>query len=112
MQTHGSPGGAGLVLDPAAWRRALGLRGLLQQDLAHRAGVAETTISGALRGRPVTATTFVRLVRALAAVPIVDLPEGVGTLLAEATNDAAAEVTTPAAIKEVGGPGAQLQHSE
>ena len=82
MQTHASPSGAGLVLDPATWRRALGVRGLRQQDLARRAGVAETTISGALRGRPVTATTFARLARALATVPVVSLPEGVETLLA------------------------------
>ena len=82
MRADTSPSEVGLVLDPTAWRRALGVRGLLQQDLARRAGVAETTISGALKGRPVTATTFARLARALATVPVVSLPEGVETLLA------------------------------
>ena len=95
METNASRCEAGLVLDPAAWRRALGIRGLLQQDLARLAGVAETTVSGALRGRPITATTFARLARALAAVPAVSLPEGVETLLA-----AGHQEITPIAMAE------------
>ena len=63
-------------LRPDALRRELDVRGITQAELAHRAGVAETTVSKVMRGagniRPAVAA---RLARALVQIePIQLLP--------------------------------------
>jgi len=63
----------GVVIDGGELRRALAMRGLLQQDLAQLAGVSETGISLAMRGRPIRTSTFGRIARALAAAPVIEL---------------------------------------
>jgi len=63
-----------VVIDAGQLREALAMRGLLQKDLALLAGVSETSISLAMRGRPVRASTFARIAGGLAAAPLVDLP--------------------------------------
>ena len=51
----------------------MAVRGLLGQDLCRLAGIAEPTLSGLLRGRPVTASTIGRIARALAENPPIPL---------------------------------------
>lgn len=58
----------------------MAVRGLLAVDLCQLAGVAEPTLSGALRGRPVTGTTIGRIARALADTPPIGL-EGIERLV-------------------------------
>jgi len=62
-----------VVVDAAELSEALAMRGLLQKDLALIAGVSETSISLAMRGRPVRASTFARIARGLAAAPVIEL---------------------------------------
>lgn len=73
MRTSATPRGGELRLDALELRRAMALRGLLAQDLCRLAGIAEPTLSGALRGRPVTGTTIGRIARALADMPPIGL---------------------------------------
>lgn len=61
-------------------RKAMAVRGLLAQDLCRLAGIAEPTLSGALRGRPVSGTTVGRIARALADTPPISL-EGIDQLI-------------------------------
>ncbi len=70
----------GIRIDGDELRRALAMRGLLQQDLARLAGVSETGVSLAIRGRPVRTSTFGRIARALEAAPVIEL-EGAERLL-------------------------------
>ncbi len=62
-----------VCLDPAAFQRHLAERGWRQQDLAVVAGLSESVVSSAARGRPVSGPTFRRLADALAAAPVVAL---------------------------------------
>lgn len=134
MRTSATPRGGELRLDAIELRRAMAVRGLLAQDLSRLAGIAEPTLSGALRGRPVSATTIGRIARALAATPPIGLV-GIETLFEVApspsappsdivmadgtrgeqpdmpTSDTAAEGPTPAAIKEAGDDTTQLRSS-
>jgi len=105
--TPRAPRGGQLRLNPAELLRAMAIRGLLAIDLCRLAGVAEPTLSGALRGRPVSGTTIGRLARALADTPPIAL-EGIDRLVrvtsasgqpgAEHTNAAEAP-TAPAAME-------------
>ncbi len=80
MRSSATSRGGELRLDPVELRRALALRGLLAQDLCRLAGVAEPTLSGALRGRPVSGTTIGRIARALANTPPIAL-DGIDRLI-------------------------------
>jgi transcriptional regulator with XRE-family HTH domain len=66
-----------LRLRPAALRHELDVRGITQAELAHKAGVAETTVSKVMRGagnvRPDVAA---RLARALVQIKPIDLLPG------------------------------------
>ena len=79
-----TPRGGQLRLDPAELLRAMAIRGLLAQDLCRLAGIAEPTLSGALRGRSVTGTTIGRLAKALADTPPIAL-EGIERLVVVAS---------------------------
>ncbi|HVA20977.1 MAG TPA: hypothetical protein VNN74_02635 [Candidatus Micrarchaeia archaeon] len=68
--------------DPSALRVAVAIRGLDQQGFARIAGLSEATVSKALRGGAITGPTLGRIGRALAATPVVELPEGIASLLA------------------------------
>lgn len=63
--------------------RQLAIRGLQQDELARLAGVTPSTVSKAVHGGPVSPVTFLRLVKALSAVPIPEIPGGVEVLLAD-----------------------------
>ena len=73
MRSRACRGGY-LRLDGPIVRLAMASRGLDSRDLAYLAGVATSTLSGALHGRPITATTAARLGRALAATPVIEVP--------------------------------------
>lgn len=83
LKTPISRGGQ-LRLDPAELLRAMAVRGLLAIDLCRLAGISQPTLSGALRGRPVTGTTIGRLARALAETPPIAL-EGIERLVVVAS---------------------------
>lgn len=87
----------GVQIDGDELRRALAMRGLLQQDLAQLAGVSETGISLAIRGRPVRPSTFGRIARALAAAPVIELEGAERLLRAEPGDRIAAPSPAPAA---------------
>lgn len=87
----------GIRIDGDELRRALAMRGLLQQDLAQLAGVSETGISCAIRGRPVRPSTFGRITRALAAAPVIDLAGAERLFAAEPRDGTAAPSPTPGA---------------
>ena len=97
----------------------MAVRGLLAQDLCRLAGVAEPTLSGALRGRPVSGTTIGRIARALADTPPIGL-EGIDRLVRvtpgpgqpRPTSEITAGDSTPAVIEEEGDEAAQLQPPE
>jgi len=61
----------------------LAIRGLQQDELARLAGVTPSTVSKAVHGGPVSPVTFLRLVKALSAVPVPEIPGGVEMLLAD-----------------------------
>lgn len=72
-----------LVFDPEKLRYALSLRGMNLRDLAEAAGCSTTTATSALRGRPLTIATALRMRAALASRPpipgmeeLVALPSG------------------------------------
>ena len=94
----------GVRIDGDELRRALAVRGLLQQDLARLAGVSETGISLAIRGRPVRPSTFGRIARALAAAPVIEL-EGAERLFRAPAGDTAAAPALEAEAARLGGPG-------
>lgn len=102
-----------VLLDPAELREQLALRGLLQKDLALLAGLSETSVSLAMRGRPVRAVTFARIARGLAAAPVVELA-GADRLLARralagaANETAASDPTSAAAITMEAGEGGTI----
>ena len=63
--------------------RQLARRALRQDELALLAGVTPSTVSKAVHGGPVSPVTFLRLVKALSAVPVPEIPGGVEMLLAD-----------------------------
>lgn len=65
----------GARIDPDELLRSLAVRGLLQQDLAKIAGLSESGLSRAMRGRPVRPSTYGKIARALAAVPVIELAD-------------------------------------
>lgn len=71
-----------IMFDAIRLRRQLAIRGLLQDELARLAGVTPSTVSKAVHGGPISPVTFLRLVKALSAVPIPEIPGGVEVLLA------------------------------
>lgn len=115
LKTPISRGGQ-LRLDPAELLRAMAIRGLLAIDLCRLAGVAEPTLSGALRGRPVTGATIGRIARALAATPPIGL-EGIDRLVRVrsvpgqpgSTSETTAGGAAPTVIEEIGDKAAELQ---
>lgn len=72
---------ATVTTDGGAVRTALAVRGLDQQALARLAGLSEATVSKACRGGTITGPTLARIGRALAAVPAVEMPEGIISLV-------------------------------
>lgn len=72
-----------IMFDAIRLRRQLAIRGLLQDELARLAGVTPSTVSKAVHGGPISPVTFLRLVKALSAVPIPEIPGGVEILLAD-----------------------------
>ncbi|HUY25085.1 MAG TPA: helix-turn-helix transcriptional regulator [Candidatus Saccharimonadales bacterium] len=72
----------GIMFDAIRLRWQLAIRGLLQDELARLAGVTPSTVSKAVHGGPISPVTFLRLVKALSAVPIPEIPGGVEILLA------------------------------
>lgn len=91
----------GVRIDGEELRRALAMRGLLQQDLARLAGVSETGISLAIRGRPIRPSTFGRIAQALAAAPVVELSGAERLFGPRATDTTAAPGPSPeAAVTE------------
>lgn len=55
----------GIAIRTSALRRQMVIRGLRASDLAKLAGVSESTVSLALAGRRISATSFAALSRAL-----------------------------------------------
>lgn len=53
--------------------RAVQVRSLTLPELARRAGVASATASAAVRGAPLNATTALKLARAVADAPVIDV---------------------------------------
>ncbi|MHB1940784.1 MAG: helix-turn-helix domain-containing protein [Candidatus Dormibacteria bacterium] len=114
-----TPRGGQLRLDATELLRAMAIRGLLAQDLCRLAGIAEPTLSGALRGRPVTGTTIGRLARALAETPPIAL-EGIDRLVRVtsvpgqpgSTTENTAGGSTPTVLEKIGDEAAQLQPPE
>ena len=99
----------GVRIDGDELQRALAVRGLLQQDLARLAGVSETGVSLAIRGRPVRPSTFGRIARALAAAPVIELEGAERLFMAEPGDTTAAPSPAPeAAVVEASSSG---QHS-
>lgn len=101
-----------VALDREEFVTALAVRGLAQQDLALLAGLSESVISQAARGKPISGPTFGRIAAALAAAPPV-APDAARLLgartAAEASNKTAAEIPTSAAIEELGRAAAHVQ---
>ena len=56
--------------------REIGLRGLSQKDFAAKAGLDEATILKAIQGRRLRPDTFGKILIALGAVPIPEIPAG------------------------------------
>jgi transcriptional regulator with XRE-family HTH domain len=57
-------------INPEQVRKALAVRGLDQKQLAALAGVTPQTISHAMHGRPVSATTLQSIAGALLRLPV------------------------------------------
>ena len=60
-----------VALDRHEFVAAMAVRGLAQQDLATLAGVSESAVSQAARGRAISPRTFGRIAAALAAAPVI-----------------------------------------
>lgn len=75
-------------------------RGITAQSLAERAGITEAGFSRARNGRPVRPLTLVRIVTALAEVPVLD---GADLILAQPRQEVTAEGSPPSAVRATGG---------
>jgi transcriptional regulator with XRE-family HTH domain len=64
--------------------KAMAVRGLTQLELSARSGVSRNTLSTAMRGGPITARTFKRVVAALDLVPVSAIAHELGAGVAEA----------------------------
>lgn len=69
-------------INPDKLATAIQLRGLKLEQLATLAGVSPGTVSKALAGRPIRASTLRALAKALSEAPVVD---GAGLLVDEAS---------------------------
>lgn len=71
--------------------RALAIRGLTVSEFSQRSGCSRNTLSTAMRGGPITARTFKRVIAALDLVPVSatahELGAGVGEASAKAGGD-------------------------
>jgi len=64
--------------------RALAIRGLSQVEFVQLSGVSRGTLSTAMRGNPITARTFKRLIQALDLIPVSACARELGAGVAEA----------------------------
>ncbi|MFI5259842.1 MAG: helix-turn-helix domain-containing protein [Candidatus Limnocylindrales bacterium] len=64
--------------------RALAIRGLTMSEFAQRSGCSRNTLSTAMRGGPITARTFRRVVAALDLVPVSATAHELGAGVGEA----------------------------
>jgi transcriptional regulator with XRE-family HTH domain len=73
-------------VDSERLRQEISRRGWSSLDLARAARISPATVSAALHGRPIAASSLGLIAKALASTPVVDVidrllrgPEGVGT---------------------------------